>query len=133
MRKIQQIGGILTGAFLLFFINVSQAQITVNPTDDNLITKKDQAQHAEWKEGKTQFPGRPRDWWQLGVGVGSFLISGDVKPTFGWGASIHLRKSIGYVFSLKLEYMFGQASGQNYAASGVKAFPNLDPFTTTST
>jgi OmpA-OmpF porin, OOP family len=122
----------LVSIFLLFSVSISNAQITVNPTDDNLITKKDQARHAEWKEGKSQFPGRPRDWWQLGVGFGSFIISGDVKPAFGWGASIHVRKSIGYVFSLKLEYMFSQASGMNYSASNLFAFPNISPFTTTS-
>lgn len=118
--------------FLLICTLDTHAQVTANPTDDNLITKKDQARHAEWKEGKSQFPGRPRDWWQLGVGGGSFLISGDVKPSFGWGASVHVRKSIGYVFSLKLEYMFGQASGINYAASNLYAFPNIEPFTITS-
>lgn len=132
MKKINQLGGVFAGALLLFTMNTSHAQISVNPTDDNFITKKDQARHAEWKEGKSQFPGRPRDWWQLGIGAGSFLIGGDVKPAFGWGASVHVRKSIGYVFSLKAEYMFGQASGLNYAPSYYKAFPNVKPFTITS-
>ena len=120
--------------FLLFLCidQTANAQISVNPTDDNFVQDQDKEKHAEWKEGKSQFPGRPRDWWQLGIGGGSFLISGDVKPAFGWGASVHLRKSIGYVFSLKLEYMFGQASGINYAASNLFAFPNVDPFTITS-
>jgi outer membrane protein OmpA-like peptidoglycan-associated protein len=124
--------------FLFIFLTflcidqAANAQISVNPTDDNFVQDKDKEKHAEWKEGKSQFPGRPRDWWQLGIGGGSFLISGDVKPAFGWGASVHLRKSIGYVFSLKLEYMFGQASGINYAASNLFAFPNVDPFTITS-
>ena len=132
MKKINLLGGILGGALLCFSVNTTQAQISVNPTDDQYITKKDQAKHAEWKEGKSQFPGRPRDWWQIGIGGGSFLVSGDVKPAFGWGASVHVRKSIGYVFSLKAEYMFGQASGLNYAPSYYKAFPNVDPFTITS-
>jgi outer membrane protein OmpA-like peptidoglycan-associated protein len=70
--------------------------------------------------------------WQIGIGGGSFLVGGDVKPAFGWGTSIHVRKSIGYVFSLKLEYMFGQASGMNYRSSGLRAFPNISPFTTTA-
>lgn len=129
-RFLQKTG--FVAAFLLLTLNVAQSQISVNPTDDNFINKKDQAKHAEWKEGKHQFPGRPRDWWQIGVGAGSFLIAGDVKPAFGWGASVHVRKSIGYVFSLRLEYMFGQASGMNYAASTYKAFPTVAPFTITT-
>lgn len=132
MKKKNLLKKGLAGAFLLLALNGLQAQISVSPTDDNFITKKDQAKHAEWKEGKHQFPGRPRDWWQVGIGAGSFLVAGDVKPAFGWGASVHVRKSIGYVFSLRLEYMFGQASGINYAASSYKAFPNVDPFTITS-
>jgi len=131
-KKFNQLSGVLGGALLCLAVNTSSAQISVNPTDDNFIRKKDQAKHAEWKEGKSQFPGRPRDWWQVGVGAGSFLVSGDVKPAFGWGASVHVRKSIGYVFSIKAEYMFGQASGLNYAPSYYKAFPNVDPFTITS-
>ncbi len=108
------------------------AQVTVSPTDDNFVIKAHKNRHSEWREGKSQFPGRPRDMWQLGIGGGGFLISGDVKPSFGWGASVHVRKSIGYVFSLKAEYMFGQASGLNYAPSSLRAFPNVSPFTTTS-
>lgn len=131
-KKFNQLGGILGAALLCLTANTSSAQISVNPTDDNFIRKKDQAKHAEWKEGKSQFPGRPKDWWQVGIGGGSFLVSGDVKPAFGWGASVHVRKSIGYVFSLKAEYMFGQASGLNYSPSYYKAFPNVDPFTITS-
>jgi len=116
----------------MFNFDSASAQISVDPTDDKYVIKKHKTQHTEWKEGKNQFPGRPRDMWQIGIGAGSFLVSGDVKPAFGWGASLHVRKSIGYVFSLKLEYMFGQASGMNYSASNVRAFPNISPFTRTA-
>lgn len=121
------------GVFAAFSLLASQAnaQGSVNPTDDNFVIKAHKARHAEWRAGKSQFPGRPRDMWQIGLGGGSFLIGGDVKPSFGWGASLHVRKSIGYVFSLKAEYMFGQANGLNYAASSVRAFPNISPFTRT--
>ncbi len=124
--------GLIQGFLVLFVVLLSvkeqQAQISVTPTDDNFISNKYEAQHAEWKEGKSQFPGKPRDMWQLGVGVGSFLVSGDVKSQFGWGTSVHVRKSLGYVFSLKAEYMFGQASGLNYQASGSNAFQDAYPF-----
>jgi OOP family OmpA-OmpF porin len=126
--------GLLKGALVAFvvmcFAQQHQAQISVNPTDDNFISNKYETQHSEWKEGKSQFPGKPRDMWQLGLGVGSFLVSGDVKSQFGWGASVHVRKSLGYIFSLKAEYMFGQASGLNYQASGPNAFQDIAPFTT---
>lgn len=122
----------LVALTLALSANVASAQVAVGPTDDNFIRKKDQTSHSEWKEGKSQFPGKPRDMWQVGLGVGSFLISGDVKSQFGWGAGLHVRKSLGYSFSLRLEYLFAQASGLNYQASSYRAYPNVSPFTITS-
>lgn len=133
MKKINQLGAVFAAALLMAGAEQAQAQPTVSPTEDQYITKRDQSRHTEWKEGKSQFPGRPRDWTQIGIGGGSFLVGGDVKPAFGWGASVHVRKSLGYVVSLRGEYMFGQASGMNYAPSYFRAFPNVDPFTITST
>lgn len=79
-------------------------------------------------KGEALFSSRPKDMWQLGIGGGSFLISGDVKPQFGWGTSIHLRKSLGYSSSLRGEYLFAQARGLNYQASSSGAFPDVAPF-----
>lgn len=110
------------------FMNRATAQLTVNPTEETFIKEKDKETHASWRKGKHQFPARPRDMWQVGLGGGSFLISGDVKPQFGWGASIHARKSFGYVLSTRLEYMFGQARGLNYQASDGGAYPQIAPF-----
>lgn len=118
----------LATAILLAFQATSYAQVTLNPTEDKYISAKHSGQHEKWKKGEEQFPGRPRDMWQIGLGGGSFLVSGDVKSQFGWGASIHARKSLGYVVSLRGEYMFGQASGLNYKASPVLALPAGVPF-----
>lgn len=114
-------GCVLSGAY-------AQDERDYDPTDPKFVRKSDQTKHSEWQEGKSQFPGRPRDMWQVGIGGGSLLISGDVKSQFGWGTSIHVRKSIGYVFSLKGEFMFGQARGLNYQPSGVGAMPPVAPF-----
>jgi outer membrane protein OmpA-like peptidoglycan-associated protein len=106
----------LFSAILLSNMAYSQ-QMTVSPTDNKYISKKYSQQHEQWRKGENQFPGRPRDMWQVGVGGGYFAVSGDVKSQFGWGTGIHVRKSIGYVMSLRAEYMYGQASGLNYKAS----------------
>jgi outer membrane protein OmpA-like peptidoglycan-associated protein len=119
----------LSSAFLLALSAGANAQVTLNPTEDNYISAKHADQHAKWKKGEEQFPGRPRDMWQIGLGGGSFLVSGDVKSQFGWGTSLHARKSLGYVSSLRMEYMFGQASGLNYKASPALALPQGEPFT----
>lgn len=105
-----------------------QAQTAVAASEDQFIKDRDTTQHTDWRKGKNQYPGHPRDMWQIGLGGGSFLVSGDVKSQFGWGASIHARKSLGYVLSLKMEYMFGQARGLNYQASSLGGFPAVSPF-----
>ncbi len=116
---------------LLTFVHIgANAQVTLNPTDDKYISAKYADQHNKWRNGEEQFPARPRDMWQLGLGGGSFLVSGDVKSQFGWGTSIHARKSLGYVTSLRMEYMFGQASGLNYKPSPSSSLPLQEPFTT---
>jgi outer membrane protein OmpA-like peptidoglycan-associated protein len=117
----------LTLAMGTLFPNL-QAQVAVNVTEDQFVKNSDTTQHAEWHKGKNQFPGKPRDMWQIGIGGGSFIISGDVKSQFGWGASVHARKSIGYALSLRMEYMFGQARGLNYQASSLGGFPTVSPF-----
>lgn len=106
-----------------------QAQTVIVPTDDQFIKEKDKEEHQKWRKGESLFPARPRDMWQLGIGGGSFFITGDVKPQFGWGTSIHVRKSLGYILSLKGEYMFGQARGLNYQGSTMGGFPAVWPFT----
>ena len=106
----------------------AQAQITVNPTEDSYIREKDKETHQQWRKGEQPFPAKPRDMWQVGVGVGSFLVSGDVKSQFGWGTGLHFRKSLGYILSLKMEYMYGQAKGLNYQATSNGAYPSVAPF-----
>lgn len=124
-RKFNLLGLAFLVAFLLA-PGTSEAQ--VDPTDENVIKPSQAERHSKWEKGTEQFPGRPRDMWQLGIGAGSFLISGDVKPQFGWGASLHARKSLGYVLSLRGEYLFAQGRGLNYQATSNLGHPAVFPF-----
>ena len=69
----------------------------------------------------TAFPPKPKNMWELGVHGGYFQIAGDVNPDPGFGVGLHLRKSLGYVFSLRFNAMYGQAYGYNFqgATQGV--------------
>ena len=58
----------LISAFFLALSASANAQVTLNPTEDNYISAKHADQHAKWKKGEEQFPGRPRDMWQIGLG-----------------------------------------------------------------
>ena len=60
------------------------------------------------------FPARPKDKIQLGLNVGLLMISGDVKARPGLGFGVSLRKSLGYLFSLRAGFMMGSTTGQNW-------------------
>lgn len=85
--------------------------------DSSLIPSRRLAQHNEFLNNQYNFPAKPRSQWELGVKVGTFNIIGDIAsqfPTPGFG--VHVRKSLGYVFSLRAEYIYGMASGVNWKA-----------------
>ena len=83
--------------------------------DTSLVPGKRLPQHSEFLNGTYNFPAKPRNQWELGLKVGAFNVSGDVPtvfPTLGFGA--HVRKSFGYVFSMRLEYMNGTGKGLHW-------------------
>lgn len=115
------------GLFLLCPSARAQVQ-ELDPTEDKYVSEKEKPYHEAWKEGRYAFPGKPRDMWQAGLGFGNFMVAGDVRPQFGWGASAFVRKSLGYVTSIRAEYMFGQASGLNHTPYFDGAHPEPAPF-----
>jgi outer membrane protein OmpA-like peptidoglycan-associated protein len=87
--------------------------------DSSVIPTKRMGQQNEFWNNSYSFPAKPRNMWEIGVSTGLFTISGDVStvpltaPNFG----IHIRKSFGYVFSLRLQYINTVGKGQNWKAS----------------
>jgi outer membrane protein OmpA-like peptidoglycan-associated protein len=64
------------------------------------------------------YPAKPRSQWEIGVKGGLFNVSGDVRTRlFTPGVGIHVRKAIGYVFSVRGEYTMGWARGLNFSPS----------------
>jgi outer membrane protein OmpA-like peptidoglycan-associated protein len=109
---------LLTGVFcLLLSTAFSQTQIR-GYEDSSVIPAKRMPQHTEFLNGTYNFPAKPRNQWEVGVKVGTFNISGDVRsriPSLGFGA--HVRKALGYLFSLRLEYSYGIPKGLNWEKS----------------
>lgn len=105
----------------------ASAQAGVKEFDDAVIRKKDKKQHEQWKKGDYNFPGKPRNMWQVGVHGGSFTISGDVNERLGWGAGFHVRKALGYVFSLRFDAFTGRAYGLNYLPEDSPSSLNQNP------
>jgi len=86
--------------------------------DSSVISPKGMAQQNEFMNNTYDFPAKPRNMWELGISGGAFTVAGDVRakfPTIGFG--VHVRKALGYLFSLRLQYIHGVGKGLNYVAS----------------
>lgn len=57
----------------------------------------------------------PKDMFEIGLQGGHFFISGDVNQKPGYAAGLHIRKSLDYVFSIRLDGMYAKASGEEGA------------------
>jgi len=99
---------------VLFCLNVqAQAQVTKGGIFDSSVipAKKIQQQNEFWNNTYS-FPAKPRNQWEIGASFGTMLLSSDVPvvaPTFGFAA--HVRKSLGYLFSVRLQYLNGVSKG----------------------
>ena len=84
------------------------------------IKTRNPEQTAKWRTGEGKFSAKPKDMWELGIGAGMFLISGDVPPTLpgGFGLGLHVRKSINYLISMRADLNYGQTSGLDYRLIG---------------
>lgn len=82
-----------------------------NVVSDELT--KDPEQNAKWRMGQANYSAKPKDAWELGIHLGHFFIDGDVDRTLpgGYGMGLHLRKAVHYVFSIRADFFYGQATG----------------------
>jgi outer membrane protein OmpA-like peptidoglycan-associated protein len=67
--------------------------------------------------GTNNFPAKPRNQWEIGIKAGMFRVSGDVASQFAPGFGLHVRKAFGYVFSMRLEYMYGIGKGLDWTSN----------------
>lgn len=114
-KKISLLAGIFC---LLASGSFAQIGASFDVKDSSLIPSKRMPQHTEFLNGTYNFPAKPRNQWEIGIKGGMFAISGDipaVNPTPGFGA--HVRKAFGYVFSLRLEYMYGIGKGLHWLSA----------------
>ncbi len=82
-------------------------------------------QYRQYMNHEYVFPPRPRNQWEFGIHTGMWNIFGDVDPLYIWqpgntkdvissyGIGAHIRKALGYTFSVRLDYTYGVAKGLN--------------------
>ena len=81
--------------------------------------KKKEAQQKAYLAKQYHYPAKPKDKWELGLNFGMAMVSGDVKPYWqrpdqNFGVGVEVRKSLGYIFSLRLGYNFQLMTGRNW-------------------
>lgn len=68
------------------------------------------------------YSGTPAHMWEVGLNAGTFISFGDVDFSPGYGAGIHIRKALDYVFSLRADAQFGIFKGQDIEGSHETSF-----------
>jgi outer membrane protein OmpA-like peptidoglycan-associated protein len=107
-------------SFLCLFVTGAFAQIggSYDVQDSSVIPSKRLPQHTEFMANNYPFPAKPRNQWEIGLQLGAFSIAGDVRSRWpGFGAALHVRKALGYVFSLRGQLGFGTTKGLNFKPS----------------
>jgi outer membrane protein OmpA-like peptidoglycan-associated protein len=108
---------VLTGLLCLLFFSAFSQTTTRSYEDSSVIPAKRMPQHTEFLNGTNNFPAKPRNQWEIGIKAGKFTVHGDVEPVFSPGFGIHVRKALGYVFSLRLEYIYGIGKGLDWTSN----------------
>jgi outer membrane protein OmpA-like peptidoglycan-associated protein/opacity protein-like surface antigen len=109
----------ITGVgLLLSSATFAQQGGTYDVYDSTVIRKKDMPQQNEFWNNQYSFPAKPRNMWEVGISAGAFTILSDVPARFPTlGLSAHIRKALGYVFSVRLQYLYGNARGLSWIPS----------------
>ena len=91
--------------------------------DSTYVPGSRRDQHRKFLNNQYNFPAKPRSMWEVGVGVGQYSVSGDVPSLMAWqhggyGFDVHVRKALGYIVSMRLDYTYGVAKGLQWQPSG---------------
>src|SRR6202012_6309515 len=120
---------LLIGLICLFlsYANAQGVGSSYDIRDSSLIPTRRLAQHNEFLNNAYPFPAKPRNEWEIGVKGGYTTGITDVHnwgPTGGFG--FHVRKALGYLFSIRAEYDWITLRGLNYQYSqSYQKNPNL--------
>lgn len=71
-------------------------------------------QFHKYMEHQEAFPPKPRNMWEVGFGLGLYNVIGNIPTLMLWnkgggGINLNVRKSLGYIFSLRMQYIYGVA------------------------
>ena len=112
---------------LISSLSIAQmSDVTKQWKDSSKVASKNSAQFTEFSKNAYEYPARPRDMWEMGIGIGAATLNGELNPATGLGATLTFRKSISHVFSLRPYFSY-------YNVSGTSPFSGVRDFKTKST
>lgn len=80
---------------------------------------------AAQEAGSTYRSFTPADQWEIGVDLGTPMVIGDIDADFpGFGGGLHVRKSLGHVFSVRLGGLYGAMKNENTGTNTDKSETN---------
>ena len=83
-----------------------------DPLDSSYYPKFRAKQFHKYIDHQEIFPPKPRNQWEVGFGLGLYNVIGNVPTLMLWqkgggGINVNVRKSLGYIFSLRAQYIYG--------------------------
>ncbi len=117
---------LLSVCTLLGLITNASAQLggTHNYLDTTYIAPRNLSQQSDFMNNAHSFPAKPRDMWQLGVFLGFPYVDGDASTaikgpgsginSYAYGGGLSLRKSLGYVVSVRASAAYYHMLGLDY-------------------
>ncbi len=80
--------------------------------DTAYVPKFRMKQQKKYLNHQSAFPAKPRNMWEIGVGGGQYNVLGNVPSLLMWegggaGLNVNVRKAWGYMFSTRLQYIYG--------------------------
>jgi len=86
-----------------------------NWLDSSKIAPAKMPQYNAFASNEYPYPARPRDQWELGIGLGTAILSNTWGQDAGFGATLTLRKALNHTFSLRpyLAYYTNSGSGND--------------------
>ncbi|MCW3121428.1 MAG: hypothetical protein JWQ38_920 [Flavipsychrobacter sp.] len=80
-------------------------------------------QFHKYVDHQEVFPPKPRSMWEVGLGLGLYNVIGNIPSTIlwhkgGYGLNLNVRKSLGYIFSMRMQFMYGIAKNMDLQPTG---------------
>lgn len=112
---------------LLMVVFFVFAQLTTNAQTDwgwdwkdtSKIAVKNLPQHNEFMNNQFPYPAKPKSQWEIGFGLGTSSVVGDIISNFGLGFGLSARKALNHTFSVRGSIDFSRNSGTPSVAYGI--------------